>query len=139
MYTSKSQNHQNALGHRQLRTASVHGLQLSQREHYRNCQYLNYCSAMELPVHVWTHHSLQTTMYMARSTALWPNTFQTGLRILTISKYFFTKVRCLKSTQKVEYSRKKADLHNKAQIDGSWLGSILPVQMKRSFLQRNTA
>lgn len=30
-------------------------------------------------------------MCMARSTALWPKTFHTGLRILTISKYFFQK------------------------------------------------
>ena len=75
----------------QLRAASVNGLQLSQREHYRNWQYLNYCLAMEIPLHFGPITSLQTTVYMARSTAMWPNTFQTGLRILTISKYFFHK------------------------------------------------
>lgn len=69
-------------------------------------------------------------MCTARSIALGPNTFQTALRILTISKYFFHKNK-LKSTQKLECSRKKADLHNKAQIDSSWLGSTLSVQMKK--------
>lgn len=44
----------------------------------------------------------------------------------------------LKTTPKAEYSRRKAGLHSKAQINGFWLGSTSSVQMnRRTFTEKH--